>query len=86
MKYGQHNKKIFQSTSKGLSTDTFTLKSTTVKLPVGSGRVRRYTNFEEECAARCGIIVIKNKDNLCLVRAIVVAEAYINKAPNHKTV
>ena len=38
---------IFQSNSKGLSTDTFTLKSTTVKLPMGSGRVRRYANFEE---------------------------------------
>ncbi|XP_031342995.1 uncharacterized protein LOC116170631, partial [Photinus pyralis] len=36
-----------------------------------------YNNFEEECSARKGIISIKNTDNLCLPRALVVAIAKV---------
>jgi hypothetical protein len=31
-----------------------------------------YSSFAQEWKARCGIMVINNKDNLCLPRAIVV--------------
>ena len=78
--------RIFQSNTEGLSTDIFTLKSTIIKMPMGTGRVRRYSNFEQECVARRGIIEIKNKDNLCLPRAIVVAVAYISKSSNYKEI
>lgn len=62
---------IFQSNTEGLNTDTFCLAVTTVKLPKGTGRQtsKRYNNFTEECKKRQGIvIVINNKDNLCLPR------------------
>ncbi|XP_055908156.1 uncharacterized protein LOC129942989 [Eupeodes corollae] len=74
--------KIFQSNSKGLNTDTFSMNVTTVKVPKGRGNRRGssyYNNFDEECAKRKGIITIKNTDNLCLPRALFVAKAFANK-------
>ena len=75
---------IHQSNSTGLDTDTFCLNVTSVRMPAGMGPDRRRTNFyntfEEECAKRRGIVVIANKDNLCLPRALVVAKAYADSA------
>lgn len=68
--------KIYQSNSVGISTDNFCLSITSVRLPKGSGkRSKFYQNFNEECSKRKGIIPIKNNDNLCLPRALVVAMA-----------
>lgn len=72
---------IYQSNSVGLNTATFCLSVTSVRLPVGQGRVKCYNTFEEECSKRTGIIPIKNKDNLCLPRALVVAMAKVNNDP-----
>lgn len=72
---------IYQSNSAGLNTETFCLGITTVKMPQGKGRGRNYNNYDEECAKRRGIVVIKNKDNLCLPRALVVAKAHVDKDP-----
>lgn len=69
---------IVQSNSESItSTDTFQVECTRVNLPVGTGRIRpgMFNTFNEECHKRRGIIVIKNTDNLCLPRAIVVAKA-----------
>ncbi|XP_054279031.1 uncharacterized protein LOC128997416 [Macrosteles quadrilineatus] len=54
----------------------------------GKGRVRPglYNTFDEECKARTGIVVINNKDNLCLPRALVVAVANVTKDPEYKAV
>lgn len=74
--------KVLQSNSTVNETDTFRLESTTVKLPRGVGKGRKvncYNTYEEECKKRIGIIYIKNTDNLCLVRAIVVAKAHVKK-------
>lgn len=77
---------IFQSNSEGLSTDQFTITATVVKIPQGQGISKKRSNFfnsyTEECFKRQGIIVIKNNDNLCLPRALVVAKAYVDKDPN----
>lgn len=81
--------KIFQSNSEGLSTDTFRIAATSVKMPAGKGRRRTigyYNNFHEECRKRGGIISINNTDNLCLPRALVVAKAFVKKTPDYKTV
>ncbi|CAH0561693.1 unnamed protein product [Brassicogethes aeneus] len=72
---------IYQSNSTGLNTETFCLGVTTVRIPTGKGKGKNYNNFEEECAKRQGIIVINNKDNLCLARALVVAKAFVDKTP-----
>lgn len=74
---------IIQSNDESLtSSDTFTVECTIVSLPVGSGGIKRsgfYNNFSEECRSRVGIITIKNNDNLCLVRALVVGKAYLKE-------
>ena len=61
---------------------TFSLTTTIVERLVGRGRVRfnHYTTFEEECKSRRGIIVIDNRDHLCLPRALVVARTYADNA------
>lgn len=65
------------------SSDTFKITCTRVNLPVGSGRRRPglFNSFDEECRSRKSIVVIKNKDNLCLPRALVVAKAHAKKDP-----
>lgn len=45
-----------------------------------------YNNFNEECNKRAVIITIKNKDNKCLPRAIVVAQALFRKDVNFKNI
>ncbi|VEN47716.1 unnamed protein product, partial [Callosobruchus maculatus] len=57
-------------------------------LPIGQGssRTLKYNSFNEECIKRKGIISIKNNDNLCLPRALVVAKALIDKDPGFKKV
>ncbi|XP_054259393.1 uncharacterized protein LOC128984131 [Macrosteles quadrilineatus] len=80
---------IVQSNSESIkSTDTFKVECTRINLPVGSGRVRPgfYNTFDEECKARRGIVVINNKDKLCLPRAIVVAMANVSKDPDYNAV
>lgn len=76
---------IVQSNSESItSSDTFTVECTRINLPVGSGRKKThfYNTFEEECKSRKGIITIKNKDNLCLPRALIVAKALIKETPD----
>lgn len=70
------------------SSDTFTIEATVISLPVGSGPRRSgfYNNFQEECRARHGVVEIKNIDNLCLPRAIVVAKAYVKKDPDYQAI
>lgn len=43
---------------------------------------KKYNTFDEECTKRRGIICIKNEDNLCLPRALVVAKAYADNGVN----
>ena len=80
--------KIFQSNSQGISTDTFSLSVTSVKMPVGTGKKssQMYNSFEEECLNRKGIICIQNKDNLCLPRALIVGKAYADSDVNFRKV
>lgn len=59
---------------------------TTVRLPVGGGRGKNYNSFHEECDKRRGIISIKNTDNLCLPRALVVAIAHNKRDPEFSKV
>lgn len=72
--------KIFQSNTHGIQTDNFEITSTVVKLPVGKGRTNycKYNTFYECIQKKKGFIQICTalNDNLCLPRAIVVAQAY----------
>ncbi|XP_031338670.1 uncharacterized protein LOC116167447, partial [Photinus pyralis] len=79
---------IYQSNSDGLSTETFCLEATIVRTPLGRGRsaCSKYIGFEEECKARRGIVYIKNVDNLCLPRALVVAIANTTDDPDYQNI
>lgn len=81
---------IIQSNEESItSSDTFTVECTRVSLPVGSGGHRRsgfFNNFSEECRSRTGIVTIKNIDNLCLARALVVGKAYAKNDPLYKAI
>lgn len=81
---------IIQSNEESVtSSDTFIVECTKVSLPVGSGGKRRsgfYKSFTEECHGRTGIVTIKNKDNLCLARALVVGKAYAKNDPLYKAI
>ena len=51
----------------------------------GSGRNKRTTlNIREYLHKKGSVVTIKNYDDLCLARALVVAVARIEKAPNYK--
>lgn len=76
--------RIIQSNSDSVkSSDTFKVECIRVNVPAGTGRIRAtfYNTFAEECKARRGIITIKNNDNMCLPRVIVVAKAHAKKDP-----
>ncbi|XP_031348773.1 uncharacterized protein LOC116174886 [Photinus pyralis] len=77
---------IYQSNSSGLNTETFCLRVTSVRLPSGNGRPRTYNSYTEECSRRRGIVVIKNKDNLCLPRALIVGKAHADKDSDYNRI
>ncbi|XP_054287287.1 uncharacterized protein LOC129003084 [Macrosteles quadrilineatus] len=80
---------IVQSNAESItSADTFQVECTRVNLPVGTGRVRpgMFNTFNEECHKRKGIVAIKNTDNLCLPRAIVVAKAKVKNNPEFQAI
>lgn len=67
-----------------LDTAIFCLKESTVRLSKGKDpRVTKYNTFKHDCGMRCGIVYTKNKNNLCLPRALVVAKAYADNNPDY---
>ena len=55
-----------------------------VEAPQGSGRSKRnITNIKEYLHKKKSVIIITNEDHLCLARALVVAMAKADKAPNY---
>ncbi|KAJ8966230.1 hypothetical protein NQ317_013404 [Molorchus minor] len=73
---------VYQSNSCGLNTATFCLNVTSIRMPLGKGRARKYNNYHEECLKRGGIITINNRNNLCLPLALITAISYVNKDPS----
>ena len=64
--------------------DTVTVDLIHVEAPQGSGRSKRsVVNVKEYLHKKGSVITIKNNDNLCLARALVVAIAKVEKARNY---
>ena len=77
---------VIQSNRDFRLNDTVTVDIIHVEAPQGSGRSKRYTlNIREYLRKKRSVITIKNEDNLCLARALVVAVARIEKDPKYKT-
>ena len=65
--------------------DTVVVDIIHVEAPQGSGRSKRtILNIKDFLHKKKSIITIRNNDNLCLARALVVAIAKIEKGPNYK--
>ena len=77
--------RVVQSNRAFRLNDTVTVDIMHVEAPQGSGRSKRTTlNIKEYLHKKGSVITIQNNDNLCLARALVVAIAKVENAPNYK--
>ena len=77
--------KVVQSNDQFTLDDSFNVNVIHVEMPQGSGRKRRdVINLEAYLTKKDCIVQIKNKDDMCCARAIVVAKAKYDKYPQYK--
>ena len=77
--------RVIQSNRDFRLNDTVTVDIIHVEAPQGSGRSKRTVlNIREYLHKKNTVITIQNNDNLCLARALVVAIAKVENAPNYK--
>ena len=77
-----HVEKVVQSNEEFRLNDTVNIDVIRVQMPHGSGRCKRTTlNIRDHLKKKKSVIVINNKDDLCLARALVVSIARIEKDP-----
>ena len=77
--------RVIQSNRDFRLNDTVVVDIVHVEAPQGSGRSRRtILNIKEFLHKKRSVITIKNNDDLCLARALVVAIAKIEKDPVYK--
>ena len=77
---------VIQSNRDFRLNDTVNVDLIHVEAPQGSGRSklkRNIVNIKEYLHKKGSVITIKNQDNLCLARALVVAIAKVDNAPNY---
>ena len=75
--------RVVQSNRDFRLNDTVVVDIVHVEAPQGSGRKRTVLNIKEFLHKKRSIITIKNNDDLCLARALVVAIAQIEKDPSY---
>ena len=76
--------RVIQSNRDFRLNDTVTVDFIRVEAPQGSGRSKRnVVSIKEYLHKKGSVITIKNHDNLCLARALVVAIAKVENAPNY---
>ena len=76
--------RVVQSNRDFRLNDTVIVDILHVEAPQGSGRSKRTTlNIREYLHKKRSIVTIKNNDDLCLARALVVAVAKAQNAPNY---
>ena len=77
--------RVIQSNRDFRLNDTVVVDIIHVEVPQGSRRSKRtILNIKDFLHKKRSIITIRNNDNLCLARALVVAIAKIEKGPNYK--
>ena len=79
--------KVVQSNEDFRLNDTVTIDIIHVEMPRGSGRLKRTTlNIRDHLKKKKSVILINNKDRLCLARALVVSIARIEKDRRYKQI
>ena len=76
--------RVIQSNQEFRLNDTVTIDINHVESPVGSGRKKRTTfDIDDYLDEKGSVVRIRNKDDLCLARALVVARAKVDKDPKY---
>ena len=76
--------RVIQSNQEFRLNDTVTIDLNHVESPTGSGRKKRATyNIDDYMDEKSSVVRIKNKDDLCLARALVVARAKVDNDPRY---
>ena len=79
--------RVIQSNQEFRLNDTVTIDINHVESPVGSGRKKRTTfDIDDYLDEKNSVVRIKNKDDLCLARALVVARAKIDNDPRYNQI
>ena len=79
--------RVIQSNQEFRLNDTVTIDINHVESPVGSGRKKRTTyNIDDYLDEKKCVVRIKNNDDLCLARALVVGIAKVDKDPRYKQI
>ena len=79
--------RVIQSNQEFRLNDTVTIDINHVESPVGSGRKKRTTfDIDDYLDEKNSVVRIKNKDDLCLARALVVGIAKVDKDPRYKQI
>jgi hypothetical protein len=79
--------RVVQSNDQFTLDDSVNVNVVHVEMPQGgTGRKRDVVNLESYLTKKRGIIQIKNKDDLCCARAIIVAKAKLDKDPKYKSI
>ena len=79
--------KVVQSNEEFRLNTTVNIDVIRVEMPRGSGRSKRTTlNIRDYLEKKKSVILITNKDDLCLARALVVSIARIEKDPRYKRI
>ena len=79
--------RVIQSNQEFRLNDTVTIDINHVESPVGSGRKKRTTfDIDDYLDEKNSVVRIRNKDDLCLARALVVARAKIDKDPKYNQI
>ena len=79
--------RVIQSNQEFRLNDTVTIDINHVESPVGSGRKKRTTfDIDDYLDEKNSVVRIKNKDDLCLARALVVARAKVDKDPRYNQI
>ena len=81
--------RVIQSNQEFRLNDTVTIDINHVKTPQGSGKsnLKRTTfDIDDYLNQKGSVVRIKNKDDLCLARALAVAKANVDKDPRYKQI
>ena len=79
--------RVIQSNQEFRLNDTVTIDLNHVVAPAGSGRKKRTTfNINDYLHEKKSVVRIKNKDDLCLARALVVAKAKKDNDPRYEQI
>jgi hypothetical protein len=78
--------KVMQSNDEIPLDQSFTIDIIGIKTPTGSGNSLKVLDYSKDTHIKKSIITIRNKDNLCCARALVVGKAIADRHPNLKQI